>query len=236
MFHETQEILLRDQSVLAKIVAFVSLDYYLSPFPSDETNPSSPTDPARNTHHPANMQDIGRALQYLQETYSMQDRYILTGHSTGASIIYQGLISTWRPRVQSPIPTLDVLRVSGIYDLSPYITDPQDRESIINNVFGHDVGFWEAASLDDGQKEWRNPLLAMRVYSGDDQEVDEGQPQTILHVVEGLEDPTGDYGDDGRQRRNRLLMLTGQHNELWKEGTELARAIEEAVDMVSGSS
>ena len=164
----------------------------------------------------------------------MQDRYILTGHSTGGSLVYQALMSTWAPRAPPPIPPLVILGVSGIYDLSLYVTDHPDQESIIKNAFGHDVGVWEAASsaLNVGKRGWRNPQLAMLAHSRDDQEVDEGQPQTMLQA---LEDHPGEYGDDGRQRRNRLMMLMGQHNELWEEGTELARAIEEAVEMVSGS-
>lgn len=232
-FRKTQDLLLKSPNILAKIAAFVSLDYRLSPFPTHKTNPSSPTDPARNIHHPTHILDVLTALQYLQTTYSIQDHYILTGHSTGGSLVYQALMSTRDPSTSPPTPPLAVLGVSGMYDLPLFVIGHPDQESIIKNAIGDDVSVWKAASpaLNVGKKGWRDPQLAMLAHSRDDQEVDEGQPQTMLQA---LEDHPSDSGEGGGQRRNRLIMLKGQHNELWEEGSQLAKAIEEAVEMVSG--
>lgn len=94
------------------------------------------------------------------------------------------------------------------------------------------MSVWEAASpaLKVGKEGWRNPQLAVLAHSTHDQEIDKGQPQAMLQA---LEDHPGGNRDERGPRLNRWIMLKGQHNEIWSEGKELARAIQEAVDMVS---
>ena len=140
-------------------------------------------------------------------------------------------MSALSPSVSTPTPPLAVLGVSGMYDLPLFVADHPDQESIIKNAFGDDVRVWEAASpaLNVGKEGWRNPQLAVLAHSKDDQEVDEGQPQAMLQA---LEVPPGVNREGRGQRLNRWIMLKGQHNELWRQGEELASAIEEAVEMV----
>lgn len=133
-------------------------------------------------------------------------------------------MSALSPSVSTATPPLAVLGVSGMYDLRLFVTDHPDQEPIIKNAFGHDVSVWEAASpaLEVGKEGWRNPQLAVLAHSTDDQEVDKGQPQAKLQA---LEDHPGGNREEGRPRLNRWIMLKGQHNEIWSEGKELARAI-----------
>ncbi|MCJ1304457.1 hypothetical protein MMC08_007269 [Hypocenomyce scalaris] len=231
-FHKTQELLLNNPTVLSKTAAFASLDYRLSPYPSHDSNPSSLSDPVRNVQHPTHIQDVLAAVQHLQKEYNFQDGYILVGHSTGGSLVYQAAMGNWG-LPHSVIPPLAILGVSGIYDIPLFLTDHPDQESVIKNAFGSDTSVWESASpaLNVGAKGWRDPQLTMLAQSKDDTEVDEGQGQAMLQA---LEDHPADCGEGGWQRKDHLMILRGQHNELWEKGTELARAIEEAVGIVSG--
>ena len=129
-FEILQDLLLRSPRALAKIAALVSLDYRLSPFSAHTANPSSPTDRARNIRHPTHVQDVLTAVQYLQKTYNIHSGYILTGHSTGGSLVYQALMSALSPSVSTLTPPLAVLGVSGMYDFPLFATDHPDQEPI----------------------------------------------------------------------------------------------------------
>ncbi|KAI9844389.1 MAG: hypothetical protein M1837_005590 [Sclerophora amabilis] len=81
-------------SILPRIAGFASISYRLSPYPTHPTDPSSPTDPARNIQHPGHVHDVEAGLRYLQVRYGFGERYLLVGHSCGATLGWQVLLST----------------------------------------------------------------------------------------------------------------------------------------------
>lgn len=76
-----------------------------------------PENPARNVKHPAHLNDVIAALSYLQRTYEFGEKYILVGHSCGATLTFQ------IPNGNGFVPLVSVLGVVGIYDLARLIDD-----------------------------------------------------------------------------------------------------------------
>ena len=82
---------------LRAIAGFASLGYRLSSHPQFPEASAQVTDgPAavKRPQHPAHIKDIWLALAYLQQTFDMGDRYILIGHSAGATLAFQLLMGS----------------------------------------------------------------------------------------------------------------------------------------------
>ncbi|CAD0082887.1 unnamed protein product, partial [Aureobasidium vineae] len=144
------------------VAGFVSLDYRLSPYPSHPTSPSSPDDDSRNVQHPEHLNDILAALFFLgtntgeetrlksggtvrlPDTWSiMAGRYVLCGHSCGATLAMQAtaLLSNGPGAIRPPVA---LLGMEGIYDLAALVathTHPAYREFIVINCLHDEV--WE---------------------------------------------------------------------------------------------
>lgn len=73
-----------------QIAGWASINYRLSPHPKYPQNPNT-TDPyeLRDAKHPEHIRDVRSALRLLQKTYGFGRRYILAGHSCGATLSFQ---------------------------------------------------------------------------------------------------------------------------------------------------
>lgn len=89
-FAKLESLLLKHESI-KHVAGLASMNYRLSPYPSHPTDPSNPADPARNVKHPDHINDVLAAILYLQDKYCFEERYILVGHSCGATLAMQGL-------------------------------------------------------------------------------------------------------------------------------------------------
>lgn len=85
-FKPTVDILSASES---GVVGFASINYRLSRYPNHGTKPSSPEDPSRNAEHPDHLNDVTRALIFLEKIYGISGRYLLAGHSCGATLAFQ---------------------------------------------------------------------------------------------------------------------------------------------------
>ncbi|PNS19837.1 Kynurenine formamidase [Sphaceloma murrayae] len=134
-FNKTQSLLL-DSPIQPHLSGLASIDYRLSPhpdFPPDHSEfPSDPSRPSRNARHPDHINDVLRAISYLQTHYHFTSNYILAGHSCGATLALQAAMSrTWSPTgpsrdtsdpsLPTPIAPIAVLGLEGIYDLPALI-------------------------------------------------------------------------------------------------------------------
>lgn len=248
-FAATQSHLLNitktNPSTLAAISGIATLNYRLSPYPSHPTSPSNPHDPARNARHPDHINDVLAALLYLQETYHFGSRYVLVGHSCGATLALQVAMKRFWGAQYDPSsalelnvePPLAIIGVSGIYDVPRLVDDnaaiPAYRDLVVN-ALGGERGVWEGASPsmgDLGEDGWREGRLVVLVHSEADELV--GMEQSEI-MWEGF----GEQGFNeelGSQRRRKFVRLTGlKHDEVWEDGREFAGIIAQTIDEIVG--
>ena len=57
---------------------YASINYRLPPLPSHATDPSSPDDRSRNTKHPDHVNDVTKALLFLEQNYGIYELYVLS--------------------------------------------------------------------------------------------------------------------------------------------------------------
>lgn len=234
-FNATQALLLQDASnTLSHIAGIASLDYRLSPAASHPRLPSHPEDPARNARHPDHINDILTALLYLQHTYSFEDRYLLIGHSCGATLALQVAMKRfWGAQYEAiealemnVVPPFAVLGVEGLYHLPALVQyharEPAYRDFVVN-AFGTEEGVWQAVSPacgDWGESVWDEGRLVVLAQSKGDELVE--WEQTLL-MVERMKEQG--WSTESARRRVKVLEVEGKHDQVWQEGHELARAI-----------
>ncbi|APA13178.1 hypothetical protein sscle_10g079480 [Sclerotinia sclerotiorum 1980 UF-70] len=222
---------LLSSSIKSKIASFVSINYRLSAhssFPQDSS--SVPKHTYRNAKHPDHLQDICSALSYLQSKYSIEDQYMLVGHSCGATLALQVLRGEEYARscgiscesLKFKLPQY-FLGAAGIYNLR-LLRDTHPHPAyneFLTEAFGGDEKAWDEVSparfpyfMGIGGKK---KVLAFAT-SPDDELVDEIQIDVMVKSVQGVA--------DGVVVKNLKGILKGTHNKIWETGN-LAVAIEE---------
>ncbi|MCJ1364075.1 hypothetical protein MMC16_003184 [Acarospora aff. strigata] len=216
---------LLDHPVADTIAGFASINYRLSPYPSHQNLPSLPDDAARNAQHPDHIQDVIAALAFLQNEYGFKDRYLLVGHSCGATLAFQVTMARWQSRnaAQFSMPQ-GVLGLEGIYDLGA-LRDTHKNipmyQEIIENAFGSE-NVWADVSPTSGSflKSWTNGKLAVLAQSVNDELVDQEQLDRMAVVLEVNQSP---------DREDLKLALEGKHDDVWRNGWELAQSVATAL-------
>lgn len=232
------------------IAGFVSLDYRLSPYPSHPTSPSSPDDDSRNVHHPEHLNDVLRALSflgsnageevglknggasYLPDTSSLiAGRYVLCGHSCGATLAMQAtaVLSAGNGAIRPPVA---LSGMEGIYDIAALVathTHPAYRE-FVTAAFGNNEETWVTASqLTSKMERYQGNVLL--VQSSNDELVDMQQTDSMIEklVAQGFTRiSTTSTGNKGKQVSK--MVINCLHDEVWEKGTELAKAIRAVTD------
>ncbi|KAH0292543.1 alpha/beta-hydrolase [Aureobasidium namibiae CBS 147.97] len=228
-FKTALDMLLEDDQP-HNIAGFVSVDYRLSPYPSHPILPSSPSDDSRNSQHPEHLDDILGALLFLS---TEAGRYILCGHSCGATLAMQAtaLLNGGRRGTRPPVA---LLGMEGIYDLNALVakhSHPAYRE-FITGAFGEDEGTWITASqLCCELQKWQGNALL--IHSINDELVDMQQTDSAVEklVIQGFTRTTAapsSVKNDGR--RVSKIVIDCMHDEVWEQGTELAKAIRSVTD------
>lgn len=165
-----------------------------------------------------------RALLFLEEKYKISGRYVLIGHSCGATLAFQVPIEL-NHFTMVPQPAC-IIGSEGIYDLPSLVKHhdhvPFYRQFIVA-AFGNVEKAWVEASPYTANKQaiWANTRTLMISHSEEDDLVDKGQSTRML---ERLADTPEWHG------QSRYVPVAGTHDETWKEGTELARIILEGLD------
>ncbi|KAI7038402.1 hypothetical protein KC366_g6624, partial [Hortaea werneckii] len=235
------------------IAGFASINYRLSPYPSHPTSPSDPADPVRNAHHPDHLTDILDALRHLQDTFGFGTRYLLVGHSCGATLAFQAAmmqLPSSSPPASLVTPPLALLAVEGLYDLPALISHHADSpiyQHLITNAFGPNPSDWAAASpaislslspspsQQHQHQQPPGPQLIALAHSRQDELV-EWQQVDRMHAALKR---SGGWDEVGREEagggRLKLIELHGGHDEVWREGggAELARAVGEVLMVVT---
>ncbi|RDW84495.1 hypothetical protein BP6252_02085 [Coleophoma cylindrospora] len=202
--------------------AFASIDYRLSAHPNHPQDPSStPADESRNAKHPDHIQDVQLALSFLQENYGFGARYILVGHSCGATLAFQTLMPKTMPAPKAPyIGPMAIAGVAGIYDLKLLKTTNTHPAYVefLTGAFGPESEVWDRVSPAAYGKfggAWPTGLLAVLASSKDDSLIDDPQIDSMSDAVLGV---------DTRVVRMKK-ELSGEHDDIWAEGVQLAKVI-----------
>lgn len=237
-FNETRETLV-GSSIADRIAGYASINYRLSPYPSHPTDPSNPDDPARNARHPDHINDVLAGILFLQERYDFEDRYILAGHSAGATLASQVAMKRyWGSQYESTYalelnvtPPVAIVGLEGIYDVPAFVyyhKEQSEYRDFITNAFG--PSGWDAVSPTnaDFDDSWPDGRLVVLAHSPDDTLVEQEQVGSMESALEKQ-----DWKDQG-DRRVEVFELRGDHDEVWETG-EAARAIQWAIEQACAS-
>jgi acetyl esterase/lipase len=211
----------------SSIGAFASINYRLSPYPSHPENPSKPDDPSRNVHHPAHLLDVAHALLYLEEEYGIAGRYILAGHSAGATMAFQ-LHNSYLKDVELPIPAC-VIGIAGIYHFRDFVEAHKEisaYKELMENAFP-DHSVWDDASPPITQRPglalWEQAKVIVISHSDDDELVEKGQASTMIKRAHSIA--------QAKERVHELEVL-GKHDEVWENGKILGDLILKSMDLL----
>ena len=218
------------------IAGIASLNYRLSPYPSHPTHPSQTDDKSRNARHPDHIEDVVTAIKWLQEKYGFDSQYVLVGHSCGATLAMQVAIGVWnsngdeaeKTEGRLPMPAA-IVGVAGIYNiklLRDMHTEIPAYETFTKAAFGDDEDEWDEASPTNGKyaKTWPSGKVVVVAHSKEDELVDWVQVEAIEKIL---------HTERKGGRSDKVLELKGKHHDAWKEGTEMARAIKAALQMLA---
>ncbi|GFF47362.1 kynurenine formamidase [Aspergillus udagawae] len=222
-----------NSTTLPHIAAFASIEYRLSAHPGYPQSPDH-TDPIeyRNAKHPDHIRDVQAALGLLQRKFGFGTKYILVGHSAGATLAFQSVMGAFQDSAAAVVsPPAAILGMAGIYDLR-LLRDTHRHisayQEFIEGAFGSDEAVWDAASpasvkgSEGVEKGWTSGRLAVLSHSPQDGLVDAAQQQAMQAALSRWEDSTP---QGSGQRRVEILSVKGDHDDAWMKGDELARAI-----------
>ncbi|KAL4930167.1 arylformamidase [Aspergillus undulatus] len=219
-----------------QISGLASISYRLSPHPSHPQDPSALPSSLRAAKHPDHLADVQSALAFLQKKYGFGGRYVLVGHSCGATVAFQTVMDSLKNKgtgegeIKYELP-LGILGMAGIYDLRRLRDSHRDisaYEELIAGAFGDDEEVWDAASPGvvqgaEGVEGWKDGRAVVLAHSRDDELCDTAQSENMKVFLEGWKGK-GKAGE-GKAREVQFLPIEGQHDEAWMKGEELARAI-----------
>ncbi|KAI9768327.1 MAG: hypothetical protein M1840_004935 [Geoglossum simile] len=218
------------------IAGFASINYRLSPYSHHTTSPSSSDDPSRSAKHPDHIRDVFAALHFLQQQYGFEERYLLAGHSCGATLAFQIAMGRWdwtSSDMEITLP-LGILGLEGIYDFVNFRNHHRNipaYQNILEGAFGRSEDTWVEASPSSGDygKSWPNGRLALIIHSLEDELVEKEQATLMDQTLR-----RGGAAGERNTRANVFRFLkAGKHDEIWECGTALAAMIEQAVGLLA---
>ena len=171
------------------------------------------------------MLDVSKGLAFLENRSNISSGYLLVGHSAGATLAFQ--MREFCEGFSIPIP-LGIFGVDGIYALKEltmnYKSIPVYKHLVVN-AFGVDETVWTEASPYSSKQPaaWEKVNTVILAHSEEDELLD--STQTRLMCDRAKETP-------GYQRSLHFLPAKGSHDQIWKQGNELARLIKEALDLL----
>ncbi|KAL5341800.1 Alpha/Beta hydrolase protein [Aspergillus crustosus] len=212
------------------ITGLASISYRLSPHPShpqSSNDTETPPVALRDAKHPDHFDDVQTALRFLQERFGFGGRYVLVGHSCGATLAFQSVIPALVAqggKDQGYATPIAVLGMAGIYNLR-LLRDKHKSVSayqeFIEGAFGGDEKVWNSVSPGVvGVDGWESGRVVVLAQSKGDTLIDGAQSEGMKKALESWEN----YGSKG-ERKVHALEIEGEHDEAWEKGSELARAI-----------
>jgi hypothetical protein len=167
--------------------------------------------------------DVSRALIFLERKYGISSGFLLVGHSVGATLSFQ--IQERFEGFSVPIP-IGVLGVEGIYDIPELVKANESittYRELVNNAFGSDENVWKLASPACAEKPaaWEKAEVIVVAHSDQDELCPRAQADIMMKRL---------HESASYRERSHYFPAIGQHDEIWKEGHELARLIGNVLD------
>lgn len=213
-----------NSSVRDSILGFVSINYRLSPYPSHPRDPSSPDDPSRNAHYPDHLQDVVKALLYLESQYHISGRYLLVGHSAGATIAFE-LHGNSSSKLPAPV---GILGVAGIYHFEAFLKNHSESPAYLEFMESAfpDRALWEKAApytnRESGSAVWEHVKAVIIAHSEDDELIEEEQTSFMLQRARSIL----------QNEKVHFLHTHGHHDEIWRSGHILADLITKSLHIL----
>lgn len=213
--------------IQGRVAGFASINYRLSSYPEHPTNPSSEDDTSRNARHPDHLLDVSTALAFLDGKYNINNKYLLVGHSCGATLAFQLREHFMDITVPRPYGILGVDGIYALKELSYRYANNKAYMAFIKSAFGWPRKLWTEASPYEAKEGaiWETVDTAILAHSPDDELLDESQTAFMRERMEETPAPPG------FRRSDRFISAKGKHDEIWRHGEELGRLI--VVAMVS---
>lgn len=169
-----------------------------------------------------------RALEYLEDKHNIARRYLLVGHSAGATLAFE-LHSSSSAKVPAP---LGVLGVAGIYHFEAFLEAHSQipaYQEFMDNAFPNRA-FWEKAApytnRERGLAVWEDTKAVIIAQSKDD-ELIEGEQAAFMLERARLTPHT--------RKKAHFLPATGKHDEIWESGTILADLIAKSLNILDSN-
>ncbi|KAH8808330.1 Alpha/Beta hydrolase protein [Xylogone sp. PMI_703] len=207
---------------LEDIAGFASIDYRLSPHASE---PESHDDPARNVHHPSHLIDVTNALLFLEEKFKIRGRYLIGGHSAGASIVFQ--LHDISEQLSPPLPA-GILGVAGIYKFDSFVEYHKDvplYRLLMEGAFPSKLVNWEEVAPYSAHLPgaiWERVDTVILSTSEQDELVEHEQTEYMMERIK----------KDRGTRGLHFLKATGKHDDMWEHGVVLAGLIKESIKII----
>ena len=178
--------------------------------------------------HPAHIEDVLTALCFLQQKYQFGDRYVLVGHSCGATLAFQAVSGKWRPRSSSReyplhdfVPPLGIAAVAGIYDLRALVesfSTISEYRVFTEAAFGKDESVWTVASPANYYMHysWPNARVVVLADSKQDELIDSVQQRLMGENLRRQDMP---------KLIDQCIEISGKHDSSWYYGEEMSKVI-----------
>ncbi|CAL3961883.1 unnamed protein product [Diplocarpon coronariae] len=209
------------------VTGIASISYRLSAHPDHPQDPETPSTERRDAQNPDHLQDVVASISFLQARYAFGSRYLLVGHSCGATIALQSL-ARGSMSLPEAIPFQNpeiVVGVAGIYDLR-LLRDSHSHpvyQEFIAGAFGDDEKAWDSASPAnlDLVEAWPEARTVVLASSSNDVLIDNGQIDCMGSKLATL------------SQKARVLVLRDfldiPHDAIWQKGVGMARVVAETL-------
>jgi kynurenine formamidase len=216
------------------IQGFASINYRLSPHPDfPQDGNTIPARELRVARHPDHIRDVWSALAFLTLEYGIRDRYVLVGHSVGATLAFQllmgseALIGASPPTgVALPACVIGVAGMYGFYDLNA--RHGGAYKGIFAGAFGDDEHKWDDAApacfRGNFRDVWKGGRLALLACSTEDGLIDGPEIDSMAAVLK-LDHVECVVKKD----------VGGEHDFAWRDGTPIARLVVWALEHLRSS-
>jgi acetyl esterase/lipase len=165
---------------------------------------------------------VTRALIFLERIYGINGRYLLVGHSCGATLAFQVPERYGSEKVPQPAC---IVGSEGIYDLPSLLVVHNDipyYRHFVVAAFGNVESAWKQASPHTAEAPaiWAKTKVLIISHSEDDELVEKEQAMMMLRRLVETNEWHGQM---------RYVPARGMHDEVYEKGVELARIIEEGL-------
>jgi kynurenine formamidase len=166
-------------------------------------------------------------LLYLEQEYEIANRYLLIGHSAGATMAFE-LHNWYFPGKSLPVPA-GILGVSGIYHFDAFVESHSDIPAyaeLMENAFPDKTQWEKAAPYSARFPDYAvcEKVKAVIIsHSDEDELIEKGQASFMLERARQIPQS---------KDKVHFLKASGGHDEIWGSGYILADLITKSIELL----